>query len=34
VWKMKNGLSAEAGDQSDEAVANKALRVPLSDRHA
>jgi len=34
VWKMKNGLSAEAGDQTDEAVANKALRVPLSDRHA
>jgi glucose-1-phosphate cytidylyltransferase len=34
VWKMKNGLSAEAGDQTDEAVANKTLRVPLSDRHA
>jgi glucose-1-phosphate cytidylyltransferase len=34
VWKMKNGQSAEAGDQIDEAVANKTLRVPLSDRHA
>jgi glucose-1-phosphate cytidylyltransferase len=34
VWKKKNGGSAEAGDQTDEAVANKTSRVPLSDRHA
>jgi len=34
VWKKKNGESATAEDQTDQPVANKSLRVPLSDRHA
>jgi glucose-1-phosphate cytidylyltransferase len=34
VWKTKSGESAKAGEQTDEAVTSKTLRVPLSDRHA
>jgi NDP-sugar pyrophosphorylase family protein len=34
VWKKTNDESAKAGNRTDEAVANKTLRLPLSDRHA